>query len=34
MPKDQNNYETAYYNAEEVRRQSAATPPNKKKHRK
>ena len=34
MPKDQNNYETAYYNAEEVRRQSAATPPKKKKHRK
>ena len=31
MPKDQNNYETAYYNAEEVRRQSAGGPPKKKK---
>lgn len=32
MPKDQNNnYETAYYNAEEVRRQSAGAPQKKKK---
>ena len=32
MPKDQNNnYETVYYNAEEVRRQSAGTPQKKKK---
>ena len=32
MPKDRNNdYETAYYNAEEVRRQSAAGGPKKKK---
>ena len=32
MPKDQNNnYETAYYNAGEVRRQSAGGPPKKKK---
>ena len=31
MPKDQNNYETTYYNAEEVRRQSAGSPPKRKK---
>ena len=31
MPKDQNNYETTYYNAEEVRRQSAGGPPKRKK---
>ena len=32
MPNDRNNdYETAYYNAEEVRRQSAAGDPKKKK---
>ena len=32
MPNDRNNdYETAYYNAEEVRRQSAAGGPKKKK---
>ena len=31
MPKDQNNYETTYYNAEEVRRQSAGGPSKRKK---
>ena len=34
MPNDRNNdYETAYYNAEEVRRQSAAGGPKKKKEK-